>query len=327
MVDMATTSFSSISLAAALYAFEEELGQLNWVSVNNEQERLISEYLRPDFTSFSKQELEALASTSATELNNALEVRGSSLRFAPLKDDEIGAYGSLIVNVNWKEKGRKLTIKEMPKIAFAELSDDTAAIRWSNETEAPVAVARTAKKDGDKDGDVVYMAPFSGSLAGLDLIATCRAIKDSMGSVFQADQALVSKQLERSALLYGGDKHLENVRSLRSTLGGVVFPMIDMSQEFALEWVTDLRCLPPNSPPYKVVEAKQANKLKMNHIGAAVRSDTSAVMVLECYTPPTTPLVIEGPFLVWFERPGINEAYFAALVDQDSWKDPKDLTV
>lgn len=100
-----------------------------------------------------------------------------------------------------------------------------------------------------------------------------------------------------------------------------------MSQEFPLDWVKELRCLPQDSNPYKVVEAKQANKLKMNHVGAAVRSDTSVVMVLESYSPPTTPLVVDEPFLVWFERPGIDEPFFAACVDKDSWKEPKDLKV
>lgn len=154
MVLMATTSFSSISLAAALNAFKDKLGQLTWVGINSEQELLISDYLRSDFTSFSNMELEALASTSADELNTALAKRGSSLRFQPLKEDEIGAYGSLIVNVTWKEKGKKRSIKTMPTITFAELSDDTAAILWSSENGAPVA--RTATQEGD----VVYMTPF-----------------------------------------------------------------------------------------------------------------------------------------------------------------------
>ena len=312
-----TTSFSTVSLVAALNAFQGKLGSLEWVACNAEQERLIDQYMPPDFSVFSKAELEALASYSADELNAALATRGSSLRFDPFNEDEMGAYGSLIVNVNWLEKGQKCTVSTKPGFSFAQLSDETATVRWAELTGQPVACART------REEDMVYMTPYSRALSGLELVTTAKAIQESLCSIHKENKAALNDQVKRSfALMNEGCNFNEAY-----TLGGVVFPMVDLEQELNLDWLKELRCLPQSSNPYKVVEAVQANKLKMNHIGAAVRSDTSVKMVLECYTPPTTPLVIDEPFLTWFVRPGLEEPFFVAMAEQDCWKEPKDLKV
>jgi len=40
---------------------------------------------------------------------------------------------------------------------------------------------------------------------------------------------------------------------------------------------------------------------------------------------PPPALIIDKPFLVVFERPGLPQPLFTAYVTQDSWKDPGEI--
>jgi hypothetical protein len=61
----------------------------------------------------------------------------------------------------------------------------------------------------------------------------------------------------------------------------------------------------------------------MNPEGARAKSAVAvAVAVAAAYRPPRPDLLIDGPFLIWFQRPGLSEPLFAGYITEGDWKDP-----
>jgi hypothetical protein len=104
---------------------------------------------------------------------------------------------------------------------------------------------------------------------------------------------------------------------------GVIFPMVDLDQEVDISWLKGMLV----TPDFYIAQALQQTKFKMNEKGAHVKS--AVALGLECTACPEKsmrlPLVIDTPFYLWIERPGVTDPIFAAYVTEENWKDPKSL--
>jgi hypothetical protein len=92
-----------------------------------------------------------------------------------------------------------------------------------------------------------------------------------------------------------------------------IIPMIKYDETADLDWLMGLAC---NN--YAIVEAKQQTKFKMNELGA--RAQSAAALGVKCCI--SHDLIIDKPFFVWIERPGMHEPLFVGYMDQQYWQNP-----
>jgi serine protease inhibitor len=105
--------------------------------------------------------------------------------------------------------------------------------------------------------------------------------------------------------------------------------MIDLNETVDIGWLKEMLTVDEIGDSWKISQALQQTKFKMNETGAHVKSAV-AIGVMRCVSfgrPPELHLVIDKPFLLWIAREGTSLPIFAAYLDEDVWKDPKNLTL
>src|SRR6266704_3173137 len=76
--------------------------------------------------------------------------------------------------------------------------------------------------------------------------------------------------------------------------------------------------------PVKITQALQETHLAMNQEGARAKSAV-ALEVRITSTYSKTDLVIDGPVLVWFQRPGLTKPRFVGYITEEDWKNPGEI--
>lgn len=108
-------------------------------------------------------------------------------------------------------------------------------------------------------------------------------------------------------------------------VSGVICPMVDFYEEKDITWLLGASTQGDDGLPAIVQEAKQANSLQMNHLGAVAKSD----VVVRVARSADNPLKIDGPFLIWFERETpdgkFQAPFFSAGISREHMKDPGNL--
>jgi len=108
----------------------------------------------------------------------------------------------------------------------------------------------------------------------------------------------------------------------------LTFPMVDLAVDTDISWLCQMQ-IPQRSPvtggPVIIGEAKQKNRLRMNHTGAHAESATALLLLGGMAPAPPTHLVIDHPFLFWIERQNVAQPLFYAYVDRSEWKNPGSL--
>jgi hypothetical protein len=126
-------------------------------------------------------------------------------------------------------------------------------------------------------------------------------------------------------------EQVENIQSkmkpVESEYNGVVFPKVDLDMEGEIEWIHHLRLQVQGQslPYYQIVQALQQTELKMNEIGFHVKSAVAMGAILSDPPKRREPYMINGPFLMWIQRPQFAKPLFVAYLDRDVWKEPEDL--
>jgi hypothetical protein len=111
-----------------------------------------------------------------------------------------------------------------------------------------------------------------------------------------------------------------------AAFGGLRFPMVDLNQQVDINWLKKMSTYALGET-WEISQAKQQTKLRMNHLGARAQSAVAiGGMMITSVRPPDPPdLVIDRPFMVWFERAGLNRPLFSGHITPDDWKEPADL--
>jgi len=112
---------------------------------------------------------------------------------------------------------------------------------------------------------------------------------------------------------------LERVKATSHNYSGASFPMIDLDVKPDISWIKGLRI----GVDYWVDQAIQQTKFRMNEFGA--RAQSAVGMTLRCKGAGPGPHVIDRPFLLWIQRDGMQFPLFAAVLCEDSWKEPAKL--
>ena len=98
----------------------------------------------------------------------------------------------------------------------------------------------------------------------------------------------------------------------------VIAPMVDYDESCQLDWLLGLRL-----QNWYICQALQQTKFKMNEHGAHVKS--AVAIACRCSLPVTKPYVINKPFFVWIERPGLDDPIFVGYMAPEYWSDPGQL--
>ena len=295
-------SMVPMNIVSALVKAEQFLGgDRRWYGMNADQLQFLDAcYAHKDALSkFSDKELHTWVDTVASRLNAILKENGFSIE---LKDFEPGGFGVvsiLDVMVEWLKEGQKIVIRtednvEYPAVRmenYADINAKRTALYsgYTSDSHAmPVAQLPT------KSGDTLCMTIANKEASGFELMSRIDAIRTSTLKL--------------------------------SAFSRLVFPMVDFEEKKSLDWLLGLKSMPARGDPHEVAQALQETKFKMNQFGARLKDAVAIGMrMTSAVVRPVPPLVIDKPFYLWIERPGVPVPVMYAYFDENDWKDPGDL--
>ena len=283
-----SSSAAAYPIVAALVAAESFLADRTWRPVSDAQERFLAELFASGRAEVARiPEIETLASHDAGELNDFLQARGFPAVFVPFAERRFGTASVLDVLVEWLHEGfpTELTTEEGRRFPAVRLPADVVRFVRARGHGNPIARLET------KSGDTVCMTMVDDPPSGLDLL---------------------SRALELSRA--GKENH---------DFDGLVFPMVTLEEEIGLGWLLGLTAGDEDGLPWEIEAAVQRNRLRMNETGARAESAVMVqVVAFGVRTRVKPDHVIDRPFLVWFERDGLEHPLFAAFAAEDAWRNP-----
>jgi len=306
-------TLNQYTLTGAIVGADEFLGPDRvWVPRNDFQRALIEGHFagpKGDLAALEKLDLmESKASRDADVLNEILQRRGFSIQLDEFADDEFGVVSILEMLVGWLAKGRRAKLDiggteydaahlmDAARVRFYRAARDGAEL----DIAAVPAVFGLDHQDADDENasppspDVtVYMTRLDNAPAGFDLIDMTMAVQSAMTPI--ADYK------------------------------GLIFPMVNLDHKPDIGALRGMSTTDENGQGWEISQALQQNLLKMNHKGALAKSATAIGCRITSVQRPRPPLVIDGPFLVWFAIDGMSEPLFVAHVTEDDFEDPGDL--
>jgi hypothetical protein len=133
-----------------------------------------------------------------------------------------------------------------------------------------------------QSGDVIYLTKATEQLSGFELLNTINNIK-------------------------------ENLPETNDYYGKLIFPKACVNHQPDVSWLEGL-----TFDIYNIDQAQQQTKFNLDETGAEVKSAV-AIGFAECSCGGNT-LIIDQPYIAWWERNGVSVPVVAALIAQDSWQ-------
>lgn len=296
-----TTVFSA--MVSALVKAEDILGPNRvWTPVTREQKDFLDRYftLREEVTSaFSSEELHSLASYSTEELNRWLTQEGFNVQLQEFDEEEFGIVSMLDVLVNWLRSGETHTLPTdrgmFPAVRMKDGWRDESG-QWIDAFvihESPT-YAHPVAKVFTQTGDAVYMTIADKEREGFSLLEKIESIKSELNPS-------------------------------RDDIEALIFPMIDLNQEVDISWFRYMWTTGEDGFAGIIGQALQQTKFKMNQHGARAKSAVAFSVSRGISLPPI--IMIDRPFFLWIERPGLSMPLFAAYLSEEVWKDPGNLSL
>ena len=132
--------------------------------------------------------------------------------------------------------------------------------------------------------------------------------------------AIIDKVPEGAFGLHDLTQTLNKVASPCPNKENVIFPMVELDVKPDISWICGMLL-----DPFYIQQALQQTKFRMNERGAKVESAVAMSMRCMGAASEPEPYVIDRPFLLWIERAGVAIPFFAAVLCEDVWKEPKEL--
>lgn len=287
---MSSLTFSSYPMVTALKASERIFGPgLSWNSCNQMQERFIKEFFLDGYDEVDQIPIiKSIASRDPEEINKFFRENGWQLQVGPFGPEDFGVASILNLLVIWSKPGKITEIKTSEQRHFPAVKIGDEGVKFFRAVGHHEPVARLQTKSHY----LVYITMFDNPPEGLDL-------------VILADQ--LSKNLYPSY-----------------EFSGVVFPMVDLSQFTDISWLAGLNTENSSGQPIRLFQALQQNRLKVNETGALAESLTVLTTGAALNPPPDH--IINRPFLIWFEVPGLKKPLFVGYVTEENWKNPGNIS-
>ncbi len=276
-------------IISALIAAESELGEgRKWSPTNDRQRELIRIFEESRAQTAGIPEIESLSSSSHQLINEFLRERGFSIALQPFAPGDFGVASVLSLALEWLERGVEVPVFDLQGRRYPGVKIKGKGVEFfaNPEHDHPIVALKT------KTGDEVLL-----TVAG------------SPVPIPQAALADFAKAITSHLGHYPG--HIEEV----------CFPMVDLDQLVDISWLLGLSTTDESGMPWRINEALQQTKFRMNEVGAKVES---AVAVGMRYTSfrPNMPYVIDQPFVAIVRRPSLKEPIFVGYIDTDVWKKP-----
>lgn len=257
-----------------------------WLAVNNHQEAFLRDFFKIGRGEVGNiPEIESLASWKADELNALLLRRGFGIQLQPFNDKTFGVVSILDLPVKWIEKGDVTTIKGVDSDTYPAVHLGFKAVSFVNASGHTYPIAR---------------------------ISTMNGLVVAMTMVDQAPQ----DEFDLSATV----ERIRQNLTLNREFGGLVFPMVTLDQTVDISWLVGLCTVGEDARRAEITQALQQTKLKMNEVGARAESAAAIAVTREMAMVVNPDLVIDRPFIVWFEREGLSKSLFAAYVTEADWR-------
>lgn len=273
-------------------AFFLGVGPLEWHAVNQQQQNFLDHYFvkRKELNEFSSKEIRSWASKSDLFLNTILKKEGFSIQLKPFSSpNEFGVVSILDVYVEWIKEGEISTITFQEKNYPSVTIKQDFSVFSSPRHVHPIAAIKTKPKGWwpFKSQDVVWMTVANKPLSGFKLLDRIHEIR---------------RQLAK-----------------KDNYTFVTFPMVDLNQEENVSWLCGMTI-----KGSILTQALQQTRFKMNELGARAKS---AVAIALFRSALEEGVVIDRPFYIWIERPGVSEPIFAAYITENFWKNPGSLAM
>ena len=228
-------------------------------------------------------EIEAKGSFVAEVLNEFLRLHGFSMELEPFAPDEFGVAAIFQVVLAWFKTGKAQNIvRSDGKTYPGVLMEHDMPSFTVPGHENPVISLPT------KTADIVYLTMTEKPADEFAMIATARRL-------------------------------METRQQARTTQ--VLFPMVDLDLKVALEWLKGMWTLPQSGPQLKVTQALRQTKVKMNEEGVRIEEAAAVGIAFAAVFLPNRH-VIDRPFLMWVDRPGLSLPLFVGYITEEDWKNP-----
>lgn len=222
------------------------------------------------------------------KVNKFLEEKGFTIRLENQGGPfDVYAASVLDMNVRWKAAGKATTMQlaESDKEVDSVVMKSVAAVFESRGHDNPIVQIDT------KDGDMVFMTRYEGAIP--------------------EDQTSLRRIVQKLA---------QSKKPADRKYAGAEFPMVDFDKSGDIMELIGARSTATDGDPLEIRQAKYQHRLRMNEIGARAQA-AAAIGMLKGFGP--APVVIDGPFILWFERDGIIP--FSAKINEEHMKKPRNL--
>ena len=273
--------------------------------VNPAQEAFLSAYVskQSELKKFKDDELRTWATTDYQSLNKLLKDEGFSIQ---LDQCDFGVVSILNVLVKWLNLGEKTEITrrgiQYPAVKLGE-SHQVRLHSWERYEYVQSTLGFPSPKRPEQAlcrQEVLEIPTQSGDTVWI-----------TIADWPTADGFVLLKHIDaiRRNLIDCPDANIT-----------AIFPMVDLDQKVDISWLSGMEL----GPKYVIDQAKQQTKLKVNEVGALVQSAVTLGIKAVCCKPERK-IVIDRPFYLWIERPGVSHPIFAGCIKESDWKEPKNL--
>lgn len=243
---------------------------------------------RADLSKMSEQEFKSRASKLVKEINGFLKEEGFDIQLQEINDPTAFYVASVLkVGVEWVLEAKKRALK-VSNASYPGVYIEDAAV-WNSPNHQHPIVCLDAK-----NGDKVYMTIADRQLEGPAMLEHLKGLSGSTTMPLQ-----YAREFE-----------------------GVHFPMIQYDEEVDISWIQGM-LTNVGKQDWKIAEAKQQTKFRMNEKGAKVESAAAMGIVACSARMPTQPVIIDQPFFLWMVRDGMVLPYFSALLAETHWSEPE----
>lgn len=284
-------------IVAALVEAEKILGRNRvWRALNSSQVFFLQTVFpaRSDIDAGRIACIESIANRDVSVINSFLKAHGFSVQLQPIGPGGFAVASVLDLLVEWLEAGAVTTVHGQDGVEYPAVR-----VKQSNRQISTVI--------GHQHPIVTLATRTPGVTVNL--------------TVAEQQRQSPTADLELAAWA----AHLSKLRQRGVNYGDVVFPMVDLNQEVDISWITGLSTMGDDGMPAIIAQALQQTKLKMNEKGARAQSAV-AMAVTRGISTPMPPLVIDRPFLIWFEQEGLSQPLFVGHICEDAWKNPGNLS-
>lgn len=287
---MRSQTFSTHSIAAALQAADKAVGKtIPWQSTNDNQEKYLAEF--HDQCLEDRPKIPEISQLAQFGQPDGLQL-------------PLSVTGILDVLVKWAQEGypEAITIcRNRDWFEFPGVSIGNGGLTFYSSPGYPNTIACLNTQSDYQ----IYLTVANKALSGFELLDKIIAI--------------------HKKLTYPTEHY-----------SGIRFPMTDLNHSPDISFFVGMKALVGSIPqmPMKdtaivVTRSEQNNILRMDEVGARVRSKTNITTMIigaSVRDLPPPPLIIDEPFFAWLVKPGCNLPLFVAYVAEENWKKPASLS-